>query len=132
MGCIVARLKRRHDFLKVAAFRRKWVTPGFILQARSHDDDDDFDGDAVVRVGFTVSRKVGNAVARNRARRRLKAAAAKVLKESARPGFDFVVIGRATALTRPFRALVDDFKTALKRLDADAGALAQSKKDSRR
>jgi ribonuclease P protein component len=128
VGCIVARLKRRHEFLKVAASRRKWVTSGFILQARSHDDDDDFDGDDVVRVGFTVSRRIGNAVARNRARRRLKAAAAEVMKENARPGFDYVVIGRATALTRPFRTLVDDFKIALKRLDAGADAPAPSGK----
>lgn len=71
-----------------------------------------------MRVGFTVSRKVGNAVERNRARRRLRAAVAQVLGDNARPGYDFVVIGRAATLTRPFSALVSDLRIALKRLDA--------------
>lgn len=71
-----------------------------------------------MRVGFTVSRKVGNAVERNRARRRLRAAVAQVLGDNARSGYDFVVIGRAATLTRPFSALVSDLRIALKRLDA--------------
>ena len=71
-----------------------------------------------MRVGFTVSRKVGNAVARNRARRRLRAAVDQVIPTRARPGHDFVVIGRAATLTRPFNALVGDLTTALQRLDA--------------
>jgi len=71
-----------------------------------------------IRVGFTTSRKVGNAVARNRARRRLRAAADKILPAMAREGFDFVIIGRAATLKRTFDDLVKDLKTALKRLDA--------------
>lgn len=71
-----------------------------------------------MRVGFTVSRKVGNAVARNRARRRLRAAVDRVMPMRARPGNDFVVIGRAATLTRPFECLVGDLTTALQRLDA--------------
>ena len=71
-----------------------------------------------MRVGFTVSRKVGNAVARNRARRRLRAAVDRVMPSRARPGHDFVVIGRAGTLTRPFDSLVRDLTTALRRLDA--------------
>lgn len=71
-----------------------------------------------MRVGFTVSRKVGNAVARNRARRRLRAAVDRVMPTRARPGHDFVVIGRAGTLTRPFDSLVGDLTTALHRLDA--------------
>jgi ribonuclease P protein component len=71
-----------------------------------------------VRVGFTVSRKVGNAVARNRARRRLRAAAAEVMPRHAKAAHDFVVIGRSATLTRPYAALVGDLKTALRRLGA--------------
>ncbi len=71
-----------------------------------------------MRVGFTVSRKVGNAVARNRARRRLRAAVDRVMPTRARPGYDFVVIGRAGTLTRPFDSLVGDLTTALHGLDA--------------
>ena len=70
------------------------------------------------RVGFTVSRKVGNAVLRNRARRRLKAVADKVMTEHAQGQVDFVIIGRKNTLTRPFSALMGDLTTALKKLDA--------------
>lgn len=69
-----------------------------------------------LRLGITASRKVGNAVARNRARRRLRAAAHLVLPACAAPGFDYVVIARPQTLTRPFVALVADLKDALRRL----------------
>jgi ribonuclease P protein component len=103
----VGRLKRRSDFLRLAAGRRKAVAPGLILQAAA--------GGERVRVGFTVSRKVGNAVKRNRARRRLRAAAA-LLAEHAAPGHDYVLIGRAATLSRPFPALLEDLASALRRL----------------
>ena len=113
MNQALVRLKRREEFLRVAGARHKWVAPGLILQARPA---------AAVgegfRVGFTVSRKVGNAVARNRARRRLRAAAAEVMPRHAKAAHDFVVIGRAATLTRPYGALIGDLKTALKRLGA--------------
>lgn len=70
------------------------------------------------RVGFTVSRKVGNAVERNRARRRLRAVADEIMTEHAQAGFDFVIIGRKNTLKRPFSALQGDLTTALKKLDA--------------
>ena len=76
----VARLKRRPEFLRVAGGRQKWVAPGLILQALRQDDSKpSTEGIAPARVGFTASAKVGNAVVRNRARRRLRAAAASVL-----------------------------------------------------
>lgn len=123
MTPIVGRLKRRPDFLKVAATRTKWVTPGLILQARRRPAAPaataprtgraDDSAEETVRVGFTVSRKVGDAVRRNRARRRLRAVAGEVLPERGRPGYDYVLIGRGATVERPYAALVEDLKTAL-------------------
>lgn len=91
--------------------------PAFVLQARARGD-----GDAAARVGYTCSKKVGNAVARNRAKRRLRAAAAEILPGSARPGWDYVLIGRAeTTASRPFAALLDDLSSAVSRVHARAG-----------
>src|SRR5579863_2901931 len=110
----VARLKRRPEFLAVAAGRRRWVTPGLILQAAARPEDSRLP--PAPRIGFTASRKVGIAVARNRARRRLKAAAEAVLPKSGEPGFDYVAIARTETLTRRFADLVADFETALGRV----------------
>ena len=112
---MLPRLKRRPEFLRVAATRRKWVAPGLIVQVRKRPLDEVDTDDA--RVGFTVSRKVGNSVKRNRARRRLKAAADIMMTKHAQGGMDFVIIGRKNALTRPFTALMADMTTALKKLE---------------
>jgi ribonuclease P protein component len=72
--------------------------------------------DAPARVGFTVTKKIGKAVLRNRVRRRLKAAANAVFPENAGGGADYVVIARSAAETRAFEALLDDMRRALKRL----------------
>ncbi len=86
------RLKRRADFLRVAAKGRKAPVHGLVLQALARDDA------GPARVGFTVTRKIGNAVVRNRARRRLKEAARLLLREARPTGVDLVLIGRdATA-----------------------------------
>jgi ribonuclease P protein component len=112
-----ARLKRRSDFLRVAGAARKWVAPGLILQVRPHDRDRPTAAALPpLRVGFTVSRKVGGAVVRNRARRRLHAVVANVMPAHAAPGRDYVLIGRAGTIRRPFRDLTGDLETALKRL----------------
>lgn len=71
-----------------------------------------------IRVGFTASRRVGNAVRRNRIRRRLKAAVGEVLAVHAKPDRDYVVIGRAATFKRPYSALLKDLETALKRVGA--------------
>ncbi len=111
----LAGIKIRADFLRVAATRRRAVMPGLILQAASRPEGTG--SDATVRVGFTASRKVGNAVIRNRAKRRLRAAAACVLSDAGRPGSDYVLIARAGTADRPYPALVADLETALRRVD---------------
>ncbi len=108
------RLRRRADFLRVAGGRRKWVAPGLILQTLPRGDADP--APAVLRVGFTASRKVGIAVVRNRARRRLRAAAAAVMSAHAAGGHDYVLIARAATPSRPYAELVGDLETALRRL----------------
>ncbi len=124
----LARLKRRPEFLRVAAARRRWVSPGLILQARRQDRSEAADAaPPPPRVGFTVSRKVGNAVARNRARRRLRAAAETVMPRHAAPGEDYVLIGRAGTLTRPFADLLSDLEAGLKRLGAYRDGAEESK-----
>ena len=134
MKLALGRLKRREEFLRVAGAKRKWVAPGLILQAlrverpgRGGSGDGDAPdanagglerGGPGIRVGFTVSRKVGKSVARNRVRRRLRAVVAEVMPVHAKAAFDFVVIGRSQTLTRPYPALVRDLKTALENLGA--------------
>ena len=118
---MIGRLKRRAEFLQVAAANRKWVAPGLILQVRRQPStESESDGARAarlepVRVGFTASRKVGNAVARNRARRRLRAVARAVL-DHAEPGNDFVLIARPATVDRDYQALVTDLVAGLKRL----------------
>jgi ribonuclease P protein component len=107
----LARLKNRAQFLEVAGKGRKWTTPGLILQALPHP------AGAATRVGFTASRRVGIAVLRNRARRRLKATAERLLPHHAVAG-DYVVIARGTTVRRDFAALLGDLEAALKRLGA--------------
>ena len=97
--------------------RRKWAAPGLILQAAPAGvPGGDPGGVPSVRVGFTTSKKVGSAVERNRARRRLRAAVAEVFPELAVPGTDYVVIGRRETLARPYSLLLQDLRTALKRV----------------
>ena len=112
----IARLKRRAEFLRVAAARRKRATPGLILQAAESQAANAVEGG--FRVGFTASRRVGKAVARNRARRRLRAAVDKVMPSRAQPGHDYVVIARRETLDRPFAELVGDLESALDRVAA--------------
>ncbi len=110
-GRIWATLLKRADFLRISAAGTRRVTPGFILQVAPHIED----ASAALRVGFTASRKVGNAVARNRAKRRLRALADKVMPEAADPALDYVFIGRTETLKRDFAAMERDLRHALKK-----------------
>lgn len=115
----IGRLLKRPEFLAVAGTRRKWATPGLIVQIRAHDDRQrPAAGDVLVRVGYTASKKVGGSVQRNRARRRLRAAVREVLAPNAAPGYDFVIIARAETVNRPYAALLADLTQALRKLGA--------------
>jgi ribonuclease P protein component len=107
----VERLRQRSDFLAAAA-ATKVTTAGFVVQARERGDD------GAVRVGFTVSKKVGNAPERNRVRRRLREVVRLTAADGLRQGHDYVLIGRRPALSLPFEQLSEDFQRALRRLRA--------------
>ena len=116
-ACPVERLRARQDFLRAGRGRRQ-VMPGFILLGRERAPDEAA-GRAVARVGFTCSKKLGNAVTRNRAKRRLRALAARVMPAAARPGWDYVLIGRPGAtVALPFAEMATQLETALRRLHA--------------
>ncbi|MCA1908112.1 MAG: ribonuclease P protein component [Magnetospirillum sp.] len=122
MPIVLARLKKRADFLRVAGQRKKWASPGLILQVAPFPEGEPAPKADAIRIGFTCSKKVGNAVARNRARRRLKAAVDAVFPSQARPGLDYVVIGRRETVDRDYSLLLQDLRTALKRVGALAAA----------
>jgi ribonuclease P protein component len=99
--------KRRGDFLRMASRGRKLARPGFVMQILAT-------GQAVpLRVGYTATKKIGNAVARNRARRRLKEAARLTLAGMALEGVELVLICRQETATLPFQALCGGLKAAL-------------------
>jgi ribonuclease P protein component len=104
----------RADFLRVAASRRRTAMPGVVLQVAPRPAGTG----TTARVGYTASRKVGNAVVRNRGRRRLRAAVAAVLACHADAGLDYVLIARDATATRPWSALLGDLESAMRRLGA--------------
>jgi ribonuclease P protein component len=104
------RLRQRADF-RAAASSLRAATPAFVVQGRLRDDE------GPPRVGFTVSKKVGSAVERNRVRRRLRALVRRDGASLMRAHCDYVVVGRRAALSRRFEAMCEDFSAALRRLD---------------
>ncbi|HEY1412774.1 MAG TPA: ribonuclease P protein component [Rhodopila sp.] len=108
-GVKPGRLQKRAEFLRVAAAGKKAAVGGVVLQAMPRADA------LPVRLGFTVTKKVGNAVVRNRTRRRLKEAARLLLAERPVVGVDLVLIGRDSTRKRKFIALQGDIRRALER-----------------
>ena len=107
------RLRKRSEFVAVQGQGTVIRGPNFIVAVLERG------GHNRRRVGITVSKKVGNAVARNRAKRRLRAAAAEVIPAAGRDGWDYVLIGRSGATAaRPFALLLDDLRNALERVHA--------------
>lgn len=104
----LTRITKRSDFIQASKAMRFGVK-GFLLQARNRNDNDE-----CIRVGFTCSKKVGNAVARNRAKRRLREITHLELVSSAKKGWDYVLIGKKeVTASRDFRKLRDDLKYVL-------------------
>jgi ribonuclease P protein component len=113
------RLKQRADFL-AAAGGAKVATAAFVLQGRNRDDG------GPARIGFTVSRKVGTAVERNRVRRRLRDIVRRSAADDLRSGYDYVLVGRRTALSRQFDHMIEDFRNALRRLERPRSTVRQA------
>ncbi len=114
---LIPRLKKRPQFLAAAASGHKHVAKGMIVQARRRrEDEPGYDPSRGFALGFTASKKVGNAVARNRAKRRLRALAHEALRDLPAAPIDLVLIARKQTLERDYQDLTADFQHALKRL----------------
>jgi ribonuclease P protein component len=118
----LGRLRKRSEFLAVAATNRRHTTPGLVLQARrAAEGSTGLAGEPALRLGFTATKKIGNAVLRNRARRRLRAAAREVMQGIEAQGIearaaDLVLVARAGTLVRDYGDLKQDLRAALARL----------------
>ena len=103
----LARLKKRREFLRAASRGKRAAKLGLVLQALALPEPS-------LRLGFTVTKKIGNAVIRNRARRRLKEAVRLTLPDMGLSGWDLVLIGRDATAERPFPLLIEDLRAALR------------------
>lgn len=126
----ITTLRLRREFLQAASAARL-PGPGFLLQARKRTEADANPGG--MRVGFTCSKKVGNAVQRNRAKRRLRALARMVLPDHGQPGWDYVLVGRPDAtVSRDFAAMAADLRDMIARIHTKgAGHRAGGNTDKR-
>lgn len=113
---LLGRLKTRSEFLRVRG-GRSWRAASLVLQARKRDAEND---GKTARFGFTATKRLGGAVIRNRARRRLKETVRAIAEKKARPGYDYVVIARQGALTRKFHDIQKDLGVALERVHREA------------
>ncbi len=112
--CALETLRNRPDFLRAASARRQG-TGGFLVQARQRGDDS-----PLVRVGYTASKKIGNAVLRNRAKRRLREVVRTVLPAAAVPGWDYVLVAKpGVTVVRDFALLLEDLRAALRQIHKD-------------
>ncbi len=117
----ISMLRKRQDFLRIASGRIKWVAGSMIVQMANRPENDKPEDNATIRVGYTASKKVGNAVRRNRAKRRLREVVRRVLKAGGKGGHDYVLIARSGAVDIPFDQLIRDFSWCLKRLGQSNG-----------
>lgn len=113
----IAVLKSRKEFLRAASRGKKHAARTIVIQAVASPDG----SDARQRVGYTVTKKVGNAVVRNRIKRRMRAIVAELFADYAKDGMDYVLIGRRAALERDYKDLVGDVKYCLRKLDLAPG-----------
>lgn len=112
----LATLKKRADYLRVRGGVR-WSCASFTLEGKPRfKAPENNEGNGAPRFGFTVTKKLGGAVVRNRIRRRLKAAVVELAHGHAFPGFDYVLVARQAALDRPFDALKKELEDALHRV----------------
>lgn len=106
------RMRHRKDFVITNEEGNRFVTPAFIFQAYTRPECNRYQNQ--IRFGLTATRKIGGAVQRNRARRRLRALAMEYLMRQAQPRTDYVLIARAEVLTHPFETMVSDLMRAMK------------------
>ena len=120
-------LRGRREFLAVAK-GDKQVRRGLVLQARCRKPDTKINA-AAIRFGLTATKKIGNAVIRNRTRRRLRVLAHEILSARGQPGYDYVLIGRAATKHRTWEGLRTDLRSALKKVHKAEPKKAGSKKE---
>lgn len=102
-------LTKRQDFIRIAARGHRYVTPAFIVQVAQNP----FSPTDIIRVGYTASRKIGSAVYRNRAKRRLRALAQEICQEHGLPGYDYVFVARGYILNRGYEKMKNEMQQAL-------------------
>ena len=112
---LLRRLRKRSDFLKAARGKRAGRS-AFLLQAIGIDTDEP-------GIGFTVTKKLGNAPERNRIKRRLREAA-RACEAAFKPRHDYVLVGRREALTAPFSRLVTDLSGAINKIHQESAGRA--------
>lgn len=104
-------LTARSDFLAIQKHGKRWTSRGLVLQVRENDV-------GIIRVGYTVTKRVDKrAVVRNRIKRRLRSIAADILPLKAKVGYDYILVGRASTNTYPYKQLMTDLKWCLKRTE---------------
>ena len=114
---LISKIKKRADFLKASKADFKYIAPSVIVQAREHTNGEiKMIGSLASRVGFTVSKKVGNSVIRNLIKRRLRAAARSLMPKYSMPNHDIVIIGRKKTIEKTFTEILTDIKKALIKL----------------